>query len=113
MIFYLLRIKIHFHINGFTLCLVLKQGLGATREWPIDLLINTSQTITVSIYFAYTSQKDTHTKINAGAWSQVRADKIAISVCSVKQHCQKYHFVHGLDHRVLDCRSGPGCSNVG
>ena len=25
--FYLLRIKIHFHINGFTLCLILKQRL--------------------------------------------------------------------------------------
>ena len=26
--FYLLRIKIHFHTSGFTLCLVLKQSLG-------------------------------------------------------------------------------------
>ena len=26
--FYLLRIKIHFHTSGFTLCLVLKQRLG-------------------------------------------------------------------------------------
>ena len=73
------------------------RGLGSTREWLIDLLINTSQTITVSIYFAYTTQKDTDTKINAGAWSLVRAGKIAISVCSVKLYCQKYLFVPGLD----------------
>ena len=26
-----------FHINGFTLSLILKQRLGATRKWPIVL----------------------------------------------------------------------------
>ena len=28
----------HFHINGFALSLVLKQRLGTTGKWPVDLL---------------------------------------------------------------------------
>lgn len=31
-----MRIKHRFHINGFTLCLTLKQRLGAPRKWPIS-----------------------------------------------------------------------------
>ena len=31
-----LRIKKHFHINGFALSLVLKQRLGVTRKWPME-----------------------------------------------------------------------------
>ena len=113
MIFYLLRIKIRFHIYGFTLCFVLKQRLGGTREWRIDLLISTSQAITVSVYFAYTTQKDTHTKINARA--------LVLGPCRQNsQFClfcftalSEILFCIWPDHRVLDCRSGPGCSNVG
>ena len=29
-----MRIKEHFHINGFALSLALKQRLGATQKWP-------------------------------------------------------------------------------
>ena len=28
----------HFHVNGFALSLVLKQRLGTTWKWPVDLL---------------------------------------------------------------------------
>ena len=35
MCFICTRIKNHFHINGFTLSLALKQRLWATHEWPI------------------------------------------------------------------------------
>ena len=28
----------HFYISGFALSLVLKQRLGKTRKWPVDLL---------------------------------------------------------------------------
>ena len=28
----------HFYISGFALSLVLKQRLGTTRKWPVDLL---------------------------------------------------------------------------
>ena len=31
------RIKNHFHINGFAICLALKQRLGVTQKWPIPL----------------------------------------------------------------------------
>ena len=33
--FICMRINNHFHINGFALCLALKQRLGPTRKWPI------------------------------------------------------------------------------
>ena len=33
--FYLLKNKIHFHINGFALSLALKQRLRATGKWPM------------------------------------------------------------------------------
>ena len=32
-------IKKHFHINGFALCLSLKQRLGATRKWSIVMTL--------------------------------------------------------------------------
>ena len=32
-----MRIKNHFHNNGFALGLALKQRLEATRKWPIDV----------------------------------------------------------------------------
>ena len=32
-----MRIRNHFHINGVTLSLALKQRLEATQEWPISL----------------------------------------------------------------------------
>ena len=35
---YLHENKDCFHINGFALSLELKQRLGATRKWPIELL---------------------------------------------------------------------------
>ena len=38
MSFICIRIKKHFHINGFALSLALKQRLGATRKWPVDIL---------------------------------------------------------------------------
>ena len=38
MSFICIRIKKHFHINGFALSLALKQRLGATRKWPVALL---------------------------------------------------------------------------
>ena len=31
-----MRIKNHFHINGFALSLALKQRLEATGKWPIE-----------------------------------------------------------------------------
>ena len=31
-----LRIKNHFHVNGFALSLALKQRLRVTRKWSID-----------------------------------------------------------------------------
>ena len=34
--FICMRIKKHFHINGFTLSLALKQRLEATGKWPIE-----------------------------------------------------------------------------
>ena len=36
--FYLHENKMRYHINGFALCLTLKQRLGATRKWPITLI---------------------------------------------------------------------------
>ena len=33
-----MRIGNHFCISGFALSLVLKQRLGTTRKWPVDLL---------------------------------------------------------------------------
>ena len=36
--FICIRIKNHFHINGFALSLALKQRLGATRKWPVAIL---------------------------------------------------------------------------
>ena len=36
--FICIRIKKHFHINGFALSLALKQRLGATRKWPVVIL---------------------------------------------------------------------------
>ena len=33
-----MRIANHFYISGFALSLVLKQRLGKTRKWPVDLL---------------------------------------------------------------------------
>ena len=33
-----MRIANHFYISGFALSLVLKQRLGTTRKWPVDLL---------------------------------------------------------------------------
>ena len=104
--FYLLRMKIHFHTSGFTLCLVLKQSLGGNSGMS-HRFIDKHQPSNHSFHlFCLHYPERHHTKINAGAQSLVRAGKIAISVCSVKLHCQKYRFVHGLDHRVLDCRSG-------
>ena len=42
-----MRIKTHFHINGFALSLALKQRLGGTRKWAIgnsnQSLINKSK----------------------------------------------------------------------
>ena len=39
-----MRIKTHFHINGFALSLALKQRLGGTRKWAIGKsLINKSK----------------------------------------------------------------------
>ena len=38
MSFISIRIKKHFHINGFALSLALKQRLGATRKWPVAIL---------------------------------------------------------------------------
>ena len=38
MSFICMRINNHFHINGFALCLALKQRLGATRKGPIGLI---------------------------------------------------------------------------
>ena len=32
-----MRIKNHFHVNGLTLSLALKQRLGATQKWPIEV----------------------------------------------------------------------------
>ena len=31
-----MRIKNHFHVNGFVLSLALNQRLEATRKWPIE-----------------------------------------------------------------------------
>ena len=35
-----MRIKKYFHINSFTLSLVMKQRLGTTCKWPIDVWKN-------------------------------------------------------------------------
>ena len=32
-----MRIKNHFHVNSLTLSLALKQRLGATQKWPIEV----------------------------------------------------------------------------
>ena len=37
MSFICMRIKMHYHINGFALWLTLKQRLGATWKWPITV----------------------------------------------------------------------------
>ena len=39
MSFICMRIKNQFHINGFALSLALKQRLGATRRWPVAILL--------------------------------------------------------------------------
>ena len=38
-----MRIKEHFHINGFGLSLALKQRLGATQKWPIARTITSTE----------------------------------------------------------------------
>ena len=37
MSFMCMRIKMHYHINGFALWLTVKQRLGATWKWPITV----------------------------------------------------------------------------